>query len=486
SAPTFPWLVAARTVQGAGAGLLLAETLLATLGAAAAPLLPRAGRLALDWHVFAFTLGLGLLTTLLCGLAPALAAARRQPAEVLQLHARTQSSGGRLRGALVGAEVGLALLLLVGAGLLVRSLLRLEARDQGFQPRDALSFVIGLPEPGYPHRAQQEEFFRQADARLQALPGVSAVGGIYPLPYSAADWEDNFAIVGRPAAAPGLAPATNMANLRGDYFRAMGVRLLRGRAFNQRDTAAAPDVTIVDDTFARRFFGGPDPLAAALGQQLDLDGSHRTIVGVIAHMRSPNLKGTKVETFIPQEQSSINVGALWFVARSNAAATSGLQNAARAAIAAVDLGQPVDDVQTMEQRVALTLAPRRLILELIAAFAILALLLAAIGIYGVLSYAVEQRTRELGIRMALGADAGRIRRQVLAQGLRWSGIGAVCGLLAALAGARLAASFLYGISPRDPLTLIVAPMVVLALAALACYWPARRATRVDPVQALRA
>jgi len=470
---------------GAGGGLLLTEALLRAVGVGLAATLPRAGQLALDGRVLTFALGLALLTTVLCGLAPALRAAAQPPAP--WLGGRGAAVGGqRVRGALVAAEMALALLLLVGAGLLVRSLLRLEAVDPGFQPQGALSFIIGLPDANYPQTAQQLSFFRQAEQRLARLPGVAAVGGAFPLPFSGLAWQENFQVAGRPAPAAGHAPATDMASVRGDYFGAMGMRLLRGRAFTERDNASAPAVVIVDDALARGYFPGPDPLAAALGQRLDLAGAERTIVGVVAHVQYFGLNGvSRVESFIPQEQSPSNVAALYFVLRTRSADPLGLRAAALAQIQAVDPDQPATDLQTMDQRLALSLAQRRLTLWLMGAFALLALALAAIGIYGVLSYAVSQRTHEIGVRMALGADRGRVLRQVLAQGLRWSALGAAAGLAAALALGGFAATFLYGIPATDPLTLLSVPLLLLAIAALACYLPARRATRVDPLLALR-
>ncbi|MGH9480870.1 MAG: ADOP family duplicated permease [Terriglobales bacterium] len=478
-------------VLGGGAGLLLAKGLVSAAGASVAATLPRAGNLTLDGQVLGFTLGLALLTTLLCGLAPAWQAARRAPAPALQQGGWGLAGGGhRLRGILVAAETALALVLLIGAGLLVRSLTRLEAVDRGFDPDRTLSFIIGLPESKYPGRAQEREFFRQTAERLERLPGVQAAGGIYPLPFSGNDWEEGFTIVGRPAPASGQTPATDLANVRGQYFQAMGMRLLHGREFTENDTGAAPPVAIVDDSFARRFFSGPDALAAALGQRIVLDGKVRTIVGVVGHVMNSGLNGSSgpdvmVQTFIPQEQSDLNVGALSFVVRSRTGDPMRLLTAAVAQVNAVDPDQPVDDIKTMDQRIALSLAQRRLTLWLMGVFALLALALAAIGIYGVLNYAVAQRRHEIGVRMALGAGRGRVLAEVLGQGMRLALIGAACGLAGALALGRFGRAFLFGVSAADPLTLAAAPALLLAIAALACCLPARRATRVDPVIALR-
>jgi putative ABC transport system permease protein len=469
------WLAAA-----AGAlGLLLAWALAHALGAGLAADLPRGGQLVLDWRVALFAVGVALFATLLCGLAPGWRAAAAPPAAALQLD--TPIGARSARGGFVALEAALAVLLLAGAGLLVRSLRHLEALSPGFQPRHVLSFVIGLPPSHYPSRARQMAFFRRALRQLASLPGVTAVGGAFPLPFTGDAVDLPFAVVNRAAPPPGHAPAAALANVRGNYFAAMGIRLLRGRAFPARLAAKAPRVAVVDDVLARRYFP-----AGALGQPIAIGGgAPRTIIGVVAHVATSSLSAPPLpEVYIPQSQSSLLPGALYFVLRTHTGALA-LAAAARARIAALDPDLPLAGVRTMRQRVGATLRRRRLALDLLATFAGLALLLAALGLYAVLSYAVARRAREIGVRMALGATPGRVLAMVLGQGLRWVAVGAAAGFAAAVALGRLAAAFLPGISPADPLALGAALLVLLAVAAPIAVLPARRAARLDPLRALR-
>lgn len=474
-------------LAGAVLGCGLAWLLLRSAAVLLAGVLPRGGRIALDLPVLLFALGCGLATALLCGLAPALAARRVQPAQVLTVSAGGRIAGrSRLRSLLVASQTGLALLLLVGAGLLLRSLAGLEAVNPGFNPRGAWSFVIGLPDAQYPTRAAQLAFFRQAEQRLARLPGVSSVGGAFPLPFATGGIPQPVAIPGRPQPPNGRGPTADVYNVRGDYFTALGMHLLAGRAFTDSDNAGSAPVAIVDDRFAARFWPGAAP-AAALGQRLTAAGAEREVVGVVAHVNEAALDGVaRSEAYVPQDQSPAFSAVLYFVLRTPLAQPASLRPAAMAAIAALDANQPITDTATMSARVEATLTQRRLAFDVLGLFAVLALLLAALGVYGVLSYTVAQRTRELGLRMALGADRGRVLRFVLRQGLKPVVAGALAGLAAALLLGKLLAGFLYGIGSRDPLTLIAAPLLLLVVAAAAAWWPARRATRVDPILALRA
>ncbi|HET9784180.1 MAG TPA: ADOP family duplicated permease [Terriglobales bacterium] len=474
-------------LAGAALGCGFAWLLLRSAAVLLAGVLPRTGRLGLDLPVLAFALACGLITALLCGLAPALAARRVQPAQVLTASAAGRIGGrSRLRSLLVAGQTALALLLLVGAGLLLRSLAGLEAVDPGFNPRGAWSFIVGLPDAQYPNRAAQLDFFRQADERLAHIPGVSQVGGAFPLPFTFGGIPQPVAIPGHPQPPRGRGPTADIYNVRGDYFAAMGMHLVAGRAFTGSDNAAGAPVAIVDDHFAARFWPGGAP-TAALGQRITAAGATRTVVGVVAHVNEAALDGAAApEAYVPQEQSPTFSAVLYFVLRTPLARPSELRAAALAAIASVDPNQPITDTAVMSDRVAATLTQRRLAFGVLGLFAVLALLLAALGVYGVLSYTVAQRTRELGLRMALGADRGRVLRLVLRQGMMPVVAGALAGVAAALLLGKLLAGFLYGIGGRDPLTLIAAPLLLLAVAAAAAWWPARRATRVDPILALRA
>ncbi|HEY7856332.1 MAG TPA: ABC transporter permease [Terriglobales bacterium] len=481
-------------VAGSAVGLGLA-----LLAMRAAPLLippgldmTRTDQLGLDWRVMLFTIALALTTSVIFGLAPAWQASRAGIGEILKQGGRDAASGvgaHRLRNTLVGVEMALALVLLVGAGLLIRSLLRLQQVNPGFDPHHTLTFSVDLPDVKYPTPEKSLEFFRQARERMVNLPSVSAVGMVRPLPFGGSDWENGFTIVGRPAPAPGSEPSTNYAMIGGDYFKAMGMHLLRGRNFNDDDTAKSPPVAIIDTVFAQRYWPGADPMQNALGQQIGMGDKKLTVVGVTARVLDYGLDAATEmdrlpELFVPLAQTGNSTDA-YFVVRTGLDSPLQLRAGVTAAVQAGDADQPVYDMLTMDQRVALSLAQRRLTLWLMIGFAGLALILAAIGIYGVLSYAVAQRVHEIGIRMALGADHGRVLGQIMGHGLRLAGLGAIAGLGVALIVGRFGASFLYGVGAADPVVLVAVPATLLAVAALACYLPARRATRVDPMIALR-
>ncbi|MGH9394964.1 MAG: FtsX-like permease family protein, partial [Terriglobales bacterium] len=348
------------------------------------------------------------------------------------------------------------------------------------------TFSVSLPTAKYPQLDNSLEFFRQARARIARLPGVTAVGTSNPLPFNGSDWENGFTIVGRPAPPPGQGPSTNYAMISGDYFRALGIQLLRGRTFNDQDTEKSTPVAIIDDVFAQRYW----PHESPLGHQIHMGSHDLSVVGVFARVLDYGLdQGTEMdklpELFVPLSQTGYNDSDTYFAVRTSFADPLVLRSAVTAAINSLDPDEPLYDMLSMDQRLALSLAQQRLTLLLMATFAALALILAAIGIYGVLSYMVAQRTHEIGLRMALGAGHARVLRLILAQGLRLALIGAAAGLAAALLLARFASSFLFGVSAHDPATLIAVPLLLLAVAALACYLPARRATRVPPAIALR-
>ncbi|MGH9471268.1 MAG: ABC transporter permease [Terriglobales bacterium] len=467
-------------------GLALAALALRYGAAIGASVLPRVVPTGLDLRAAAVAATLALLTGLACGLPPAL---RRWPRAVtldLRENARLGGTGRRLRGALTAAEMALAMVLLVGAALLLRSVHTLQHADLGFTPDGVQSFIVGLPTTAYPQRAQQLEFFRQAVDRMARLPGVAAAAGVYPLPISGASFAEPILLAGRPAPAPGHAPETDIFEVRGNYFGAMDIHLLAGRAFTADDDGAAPPVAIVDRALARQFFPGPDPVQAALGAQLVLDGVQRTIAGVVVHVQDRSLTGhLQPETYIPQAQAHQNTAALSFVIRPAAGASAGLERAAIAQIGQLDPNLPVTNVEPLAELVA---GASRLYLHLESVmdiFALLALALAAAGIYSVLSYAVAERQHEIGLRMALGSSRSGVVRLIVAQGMRTAVIGSLAGLgLAALTGRALAAE-LIGVGPADPLSWAGAAAVLLGVAVLACALPAWRAARLDPLSSLR-
>lgn len=479
-------------LAGGALGLALAAAAMRAIPALLPVGMARTQTIGLDAHVLLFALALALATSVLFGLAPAWRGSQTRLADVLKQGGRDSgaaTSGGRLRATLVAIEMGLALVLLAGAGLLIRSLVQLQSVDPGFNPHGVLTTEVDLPAAKYPKPEQATEFFRQARLRLANLPGVTATATANPLPFSGNDWENGYTVVGRPAPPPGQTPSANYEMISGDYFGAMGIHLLRGRAFDDRDTSASTPVIIVDQLMAKRNWPGPDPVDAALGKQLNTGGKDRTIVGVIARVQEYDLDGSAEmdalpEMFVPAVQTG-NTADAFLILRTAMANPMDLRASVTGVVQGLDADQPLFDMQTMDQRVAFWLAQRRVTLELMAAFAVLALLLAAIGIYGVLSYSVAQREHEIGLRMALGAGGNRVLGMMLGQGLRLALAGAAGGVIAVLLLGRVARSFVFGVSASDPLTLVAVALVLLAVAVVACWVPAHRATRVDPVIALR-
>lgn len=478
---------------GSAIGIVLAEALLRAAPALDPALVPRAWQISVNSMVVLFDAGLGCGTGLLYAWLPSLQMRERDLAAALKEGGADAARPRRLRSALVAAEIALSVLLLAGTGLLVRSLVRIERQNLGFEAPGVVSFVLGLPDNRYPTVAAQLQFFREATTRLERVPGVARVGGVFPLPLSGDNWSQPFLIAGRPTPAPGREPSTDVAAVRGDYFGAMGIPLLCGRVFQPQDTEAGAAVAVVDAEWVREYgASGGDP-TAVLGERINLEGATRTIVGVVAHVQNRDITGAaRAQTYFPQEQSKVNTAGMFFVLRASGSGAdrqtraAALGEPAAAAIATIDAGQPVTDVETMQARVDGFLAQRRQMLELMGAFAALALALALVGVYGVVAYTVAERTHELGVRMALGASRGRLVGMVMGQAVRIAVIGAAAGLALVVPLASWLGSFLYGVSPADPATLSVVALGLVGLAALASYPPARRAARVDPLRALRA
>jgi putative ABC transport system permease protein len=434
--------------------------------------------------VLVFTAGLAVLTGLVFGIAPAWRVSRAGGYEPLKGGGRGTAGPAhhRVRSALVVGEVSLALLLLVGAGLLLRSFFRVIAADPGFRPEGVLTASLPLPDTRFPEDAQRAAFVGRLLETLRALPGVEAASGTLPL---LGGWQNSFNVEGRPEPPPGQRPSADIARVAGDYFRAMGVRVLEGRAFEERDNADAPPVCIVDETFAKAHFPGESPLGKRVkfGGHSDTDMPWMEVIGVVAHVKNYGVdEDSRVELYLPYLQSPI--GSFTVVVRSHGDPAS-LASGLRGAVSAVDPDVPVYAVRTLEDLVSERNAQRRLAVVLLSIFAAIALALAAIGIYGVMSYAVAQRTQEIGIRLALGAHRRDILSMVLRHGLGLALAGVAVGLLTAFGLARLVASLLFRVSATDPPTFSLVPLLLIAVAMLACYLPARRATRVDPLVSLR-
>ncbi len=478
-------------LAGGGLGLVLA-----LLGMHfAQPLLPkdlpRATSLGVDWRVLLFSLSAALLCGILFGLAPAWLQDSRGLSESLNEGGRESHGGGhRLRGALVAGEMALALLLLAGAGLLLRSFYLLIASGPGFDPAQKLTFTVGLPDRQYHQDAQQIEFYRAALAKLAAIPGVTRAALIMPLPFSGSDWENTFQLPDRAPFPPGKEPLTDFAMASPGYFRAMKIPLLRGRNFRPTDTEKAPPVAIVDTVFARRYWPGQSPL----GKQVEFgrgtkDQKIMTIVGMVRHIKLEGLAGSSIvdrlpELYVPYRQQANT--AMTFVLRAGGAVSPlSLLRPAEEQIHTLDPNLAVAEMHTMGALLSTAMAPRRLALILTSSFAGLSLLLAAVGIYGVISYSVAQRQHELGVRMALGAQRGSILRLVLGEALRLTCIGAGAGLAAALALGKTLSSFLFSVHAYDPLTLSAGLGFLFAVAVLASYLPARRGAESDPARLLK-
>ena len=451
--------------------------------------LPRARQLGLDWRVLLFTIAVAVACGVLFGLAPAWRHGDAGVHDALKEGGRgsAEARGGRrLRDALIVAEVALALVLLAGAGLLLRSFLAVLGTSPGFNPHHELLFEVSLPRRRFPKAPQQAAFFRQALVQLRRLPGVTAAAVAMPMPFTGSDWESNYRVVGRPKPAPGHSPSSNFAIISPSFFRTMRIPLLRGRYFTAADNAKSPKVVIISQDFARKDWGGA---AQAVGKQIKTQGFTATIVGVVPRIKTEGLTGdTEMdklpETYAPLAQYPVND--FFFALR----AAPGLKPMALAgpagrAIQSLDANLPIANAGTMSALVGQSLAPRRLSLVLVLVFAALALILAAVGIYGVMSYAVARTTHDLGLRMALGARRRDVVGLVLRRGLLLAGAGAAAGLALALGLGRLVAGFLFGVRADNPAVLIAVAAVLLAVALLACYLPARRASRVDPMEALR-
>jgi putative ABC transport system permease protein len=463
--------------------------------------LPRLHNVSVNAVVLAFTAGLSILTGILFGLAPAIQGSHADLNQVMREAGRQASAGGgatRLRGVLVVGEFALALVLLVGAALLVQSFWRLQRVSLGFNPSSVLTARLWLPQPNNPqtgpyfrHDARVAFYTRLLD-RVAALPGVEAVGGVTSLPLAGSPGRTSFTIEGR-SIEVGDAPASEASFVTPGYFRALGVDLLRGRLFDDHDDVRAPPAVVVSDSFARQFFPGHDPIGKRLapggrgrngaGPVQPAPNTWLTIVGIVRDVKNVRLDAHASPLLYRSVLQTSNLNLTLVVRTRND--PSMLAESIRREVRAVDPNEPVFSVRTMDAVVASAVAERRFTMLLLALFAATALALSAIGIYGVMAYFVTQRTHEIGIRMALGASPRDVLGMVLRQGVRLAVAGVVSGVAGALLVTRAIATLLYGVSPRDPGTLAALSATLTAVALFACYVPARRATRVDPIRALR-
>ncbi len=447
---------------------------------------PRLDQVTLDGSVLAFTIGLSLATGLVFGVVPALVASSTA-ADALREGGR-HGGGPRARrvlGALVVAEVALSLVLLAGAGLLIRSFMRLQQIDPGFRAEGVLTARVQVPGSRYDDDRKIAVFYDSAVERIAALPGVRAAAGVSFLPMAGLGIGTSFHVDGRPVPGPGEAPTTNVRPITSGFFRTMGLRQLAGRDFTASDGVESPRVAVISETLARRHFPGENPIGARLHVSVgDPEGGPYEIVGVVSDIKLTSLDSDMPAlVYIPHTQLAI--GLMTFVVRTDGDPLSLVNGVARA-VRSIDPELPLADVQTMEAVVDATLARPRTVAALLAAFAVMALVLAGVGVYGVMAYSVAQRTQEIGVRMALGATPQSVFGLVLGHALRLVAGGVVIGLVAAAILTRLLETLLYDTDPLDPATFAATAGVLVAVAAVASYVPARRGTRVAPVEALRA
>jgi len=446
----------------------------------------RGQHVAANVFVGGFTLFVSLLATLIFGLAPAITASHADLNESLKETSRgTSGSAGkqRLRSVLVAAEVALSLTLLISAGLLIRSFVRLQQADPGFDPQHVATFQISLPTVDYPQPSKIAAFEDQLLARLAALPGVTAAGAVYALPFSGSSSGGSFDIVGRKWTS--TTPDVAFRRASAGYFQAMRIRVLKGRAISDRDGFNVPKVAVVDEPFVKQFFPNEEPLGKQLSKGFNGAGSEAfTIVGVVSGTKANSQNEAPAPTIYYSALQAPAPG-LSIVMRTAAGDPLSVLAAARRDVQALDGSLPIFNPSSMEEMLSDSLARTRFSTALLTIFAGLAVLLAAIGIYGVISYIVGQRGHEIGIRMALGARPNDAVLMIVRQGSApvFAGIGV--GLVASFAATRALATLLYGVSATDPLTFAGLPLLLAAVAGAACYIPARKATKVDPMIALR-
>jgi putative ABC transport system permease protein len=478
------------SLLGGAAGLALAVWVVRVLVLLMPKDTPRLEEIKLDYRVVLFTLGTSLLTGLVFGLAPAFQAARTNLNDVLKEAGRSGSTTARrlrLRNLLVVSEFALSLVLLIGAGLMIKSLLRLQEVKPGFNPANLLTMRIALPPAKYENFNQGRAFFEQLFDRLEARADVESVGGINSLPFGGGGGDRSFSIEDQPTPAGQSRPDEQVRFVTPGYFHTMAIPLLTGRDFTRRDLPDSQPVAIVNNAFARKFW----PSGNALGKRISFSSNNPKwceIVGVVGNVKHRGLDiADGPELYIPAFQPLFadgTVPALYVTVRTK---NDPLQaaTAMRSEVAAIDRDQPISSLMTMDQRISDSIAPRRFNMFILGLFAALALVLAAIGIYGIMAFSVVQRTHEIGVRMALGASAGDVLRLVLRNGFKLALIGIVVGLLAAFAATRVLSTLLYGVSATDPAIFLIDALLLAVAALLACYIPARRATKVDPLIALR-
>jgi predicted permease len=472
------------SVMGGLAGIGFAYWAIKGLVAAVPGGLPAFGEIGLDRTVLLFSAVITIASGLLFGAAPARQAGRVDLNEALTMRSGDGAAAGRfdIRNGFVAVQLTLCIVLLVGAGLLTRSLIALQRTDPGFEPENLLTAEFRLPATKYRSPEQIIEFMSRAIAEVRTVQGIRSAALVRSVPLSGNWGRTTYLVDGQADPGEGLAPVTQQNTVSDGFFRTMEMPIVEGRDFDSHDGAESPQVAIVNREMARRAWPGQ----SSPGKRLKLIGPPDvwvTVVGMVGDLKQLTLtEPSTPQVYQPMAQTP---GIFSSVVARTTGDPMALGNQLRAAIWSVDPDQPVWKVRSMESLVSRDVSPARFTMALTGAFALLALVLAAVGVYGVMSYAVVQRTREVGIRMALGAQRIQVLRLVLGRGMRVVAVATVLGVLVSLAAARLLESQLFGVTATDPVTFALVPLVLASVALLACYLPARRAARVDPMVALR-
>ncbi len=476
------------SLLGGALGLLLAvwwSDLLIALGKED---IPRALEVAIDWRVLTFTLGVSLLTGLIFGLAPAFHSSKTELVESLKEGGRGTSEGARrnrVRNVLVVSELAIAVVLLVGAGLLIQSLWRLQKVNSGLEPENVLTAIVTLPETKYKYE-KQTQFFIDLKSRLETTPGVQSASTIFPLPLSGDRFSISFEIEGRPLP-PKDHPSADFFTTGVGYFRTMGIPIVKGRDFEDRDKHGATPVIIITETFAKQQFPNEDPIGKRIKPGISSiegeDSVMREIIGVVGDVRNRTLSTEpRAAYYVPHTQ--IPFSQMIAVVKTKNEPRS-LISAVTKEVAAMDQDIPLFGVKTMQEYLSASVAAPRFSTTLLSIFAAVALVLTMVGLYGVMSYSVAQRTNEIGIRLALGAQSRDVLLMIVKQGSLLIGLGLGIGLLGAFAATRVITSLLFGVTAKDPFTFAAVAVMLALVALMACYIPAWRATKVDPMEALR-